>query len=141
MQVDFENDSRIQTAIRAELVGCTVRRSCSYSSLSVQQLISDGFPSLDSFLAHHYRTSAPFHVRSSFSTDDLGPVAHVLIALRFPSMMYSMDYDRILLLDGGKLVEFDTPKNLLAKPESHLSTLVAASADAEELRAIANEKI
>jgi ABC-type multidrug transport system fused ATPase/permease subunit len=52
-----------------------------------------------------------------------------------------MDYDRILLLDGGKLVEFDTPKNLLANPDSHLSTLVAASADADELRAIANEKI
>jgi hypothetical protein len=48
-----------------------------------------------------------------------------------------MDDDRILRLDGGKLVEIDTPKSLLAKPEPHLSTLVAVLDDADELRAIA----
>jgi ABC-type multidrug transport system fused ATPase/permease subunit len=52
-----------------------------------------------------------------------------------------MDYDRIILLEAGKLVEFDTPKNLLANPNSHLITLVAASPDTEELRAVANGKL
>jgi hypothetical protein len=47
----------------------------------------------------------------------------------------------ILLLNSGKLAEIDAPKNLLAKSESYLSTLIAVSADADELRAIANEKI
>ena len=34
-------------------------------------------------------------------------------------------------------LEFDSPKNLLANPKGELTKLVDASADAEELRAMA----
>lgn len=69
-----------------------------------------------------------------------------------------IDYDRIICLGAGKLVrlasrptvrskltsllyvqlEFDTPANLLKDPNSHLTALVNASADKEELIDMAN---
>jgi ABC-type multidrug transport system fused ATPase/permease subunit len=45
-----------------------------------------------------------------------------------------------MVLDAGKLVEFDTPKNLLEKEESFLRALVDESADKDELYAIAEGK-
>lgn len=38
-----------------------------------------------------------------------------------------IDADRVLLIDAGQLVEFDSPARLLAKPESHFSDLVRST--------------
>ena len=38
------------------------------------------------------------------------------------------DYDRIMVLSEGRLVEFDSPSRLLLDPNSEYSQLVAASA-------------
>ncbi len=39
-----------------------------------------------------------------------------------------MDCDRIMVLDRGLIVEFDTPSTLLANPSSVFTSLVADSA-------------
>jgi ATP-binding cassette subfamily C (CFTR/MRP) protein 1 len=35
-----------------------------------------------------------------------------------------MDSDRVLVLDQGKVAEFDTPANLIARPDSIFASLV-----------------
>ncbi|PPR04710.1 hypothetical protein CVT24_011832 [Panaeolus cyanescens] len=48
-----------------------------------------------------------------------------------------LDSDKIMVLDAGKLVEFDTPGNLLRNPKSMLSALVDNSKDSAALRTMA----
>ncbi len=48
-----------------------------------------------------------------------------------------MDYDKIIVLDAGQLVEFDSPKNLLAKEDGKLRALVNDSGDIEALEKLA----
>ncbi|EJD51854.1 hypothetical protein AURDEDRAFT_82731 [Auricularia subglabra TFB-10046 SS5] len=48
-----------------------------------------------------------------------------------------MDADKIMVLDAGHLVEFDTPKNLLKKTPGLLRSLVLESTDKNELFALA----
>lgn len=59
------------------------------------------------------------------------PAASQLSLTHFPSCQ------RILILDQGHLVAFDTPSKLLEDPESHLSILVRNSGEEKELRALA----
>jgi ABC-type multidrug transport system fused ATPase/permease subunit len=40
-----------------------------------------------------------------------------------------MDYDRILALDDGEIVEFDTPKALLQKPQGAFRGMCRKAAD------------
>jgi ATP-binding cassette, subfamily C (CFTR/MRP), member 1 len=35
-----------------------------------------------------------------------------------------IDYDRVMVLDGGRVAEFDSPKQLLSRPESIFTALV-----------------
>jgi ABC-type multidrug transport system fused ATPase/permease subunit len=42
-----------------------------------------------------------------------------------------------MVLDAGKLIEFDSPKNLLQREDSFLRALVDESADKEALYAMA----
>ncbi|QRW04429.1 ABC transporter [Ceratobasidium sp. AG-Ba] len=51
------------------------------------------------------------------------------------------DYDRILMLDGGKVVEYDTPRNLLAKGDGAFHAMCKKSGDYEELFAAANKGV
>ncbi|KAF8188324.1 multidrug resistance-associated ABC transporter [Pholiota molesta] len=44
-----------------------------------------------------------------------------------------MDADKIMVLDSGKLVEFDTPQNLLGKEKGLLRTLIESSKDKQAL--------
>lgn len=48
-----------------------------------------------------------------------------------------MDYDRILVLDGGKIVEFDTPDRLLGRTDGFFKSMVQESGEYEELAEIA----
>lgn len=48
-----------------------------------------------------------------------------------------MDSDKILVLDTGNLVEFNSPQNLLASSSSVFKTLVDSSKDRDSLYALA----
>ncbi|KAJ2661494.1 hypothetical protein IWW48_002361 [Coemansia sp. RSA 1200] len=49
-----------------------------------------------------------------------------------------IDYDRVLVLDKGKVAEFDTPKNLLQKRDGIFRGMCEKSGEIEHLLAIAN---
>ncbi|KAF7362328.1 Multidrug resistance-associated ABC transporter [Mycena venus] len=49
-----------------------------------------------------------------------------------------MDFDRIMVLDAGNLVEFDSPRALLKKENGYLRVLVEGSVDKETLYAMAH---
>lgn len=45
-----------------------------------------------------------------------------------------VDYDRILVLDNGFLVECDSPRNLLANPDSSFRKMCEHASDWEALK-------
>lgn len=45
-----------------------------------------------------------------------------------------LDYDRIMVLGGGKILEFDTPRLLVSKPDGLFREMCRASADWQELQ-------
>ncbi|KAK0480768.1 hypothetical protein IW261DRAFT_1474488 [Armillaria novae-zelandiae] len=51
-----------------------------------------------------------------------------------------MDADKIMVLEAGRIVEFDSPKNLLANSEGKLRSLVDESADKDVLYAMAEQR-
>ncbi|KAK7097994.1 hypothetical protein V1264_004889 [Littorina saxatilis] len=55
-------------------------------------------------------------VRHAFSTCTILTIAHRLNTI--------MDYDRILVMDSGTVREFDTPANLLTKPNSAFAAML-----------------
>jgi len=52
-----------------------------------------------------------------------------------------IDSDRIMVLEKGKLIEFDTPYHLLNNPNSLFTSLVNENDDAEKLKSIVAEKM
>ncbi|TFK76754.1 P-loop containing nucleoside triphosphate hydrolase protein [Pluteus cervinus] len=78
-----------------------------------------------------YKTDA---VIQSTLRNELKDVTLITIAHRLQTIM---DADKILVLDAGRLVEFDTPKNLLAKDNGTFRALVDESSDKEALYAMA----
>jgi ABC-type multidrug transport system fused ATPase/permease subunit len=74
-------------------------------------------------------------VRKNFRNTTVLTIAHRLNTI--------MDYDKVLVLDKGKLAEFDTPKNLLANPDGIFTSMVEATGpgSAEHLRKIANGEL
>jgi ABC-type multidrug transport system fused ATPase/permease subunit len=70
-------------------------------------------------------------VRKNFKDKTVLTIAHRLNTI--------MDYDRVMVLDKGKVIEFDTPANLLDNPGSIFTSMVDATgpANAEHLRKIA----
>lgn len=55
-------------------------------------------------------------IRSAFRTSTVLTIAHRLETI--------MDSDRVAVMSGGQLVEFDTPSRLLENSMSHFSQLV-----------------
>ncbi|KAF9013114.1 hypothetical protein BDQ17DRAFT_1321012 [Cyathus striatus] len=79
-----------------------------------------------------YKTDALIQdaLRSKLSSD----VTVITIAHRLETIM---DADKIMVLDAGKLVEFDTPAALLQKKDGVFTHLVDNSGDSAALRAVA----
>jgi ABC-type multidrug transport system fused ATPase/permease subunit len=73
-------------------------------------------------------------VRKNFSDRTVITIAHRLNTI--------MDYDRIMVLDKGKLIEFDSPANLLKDSKGIFTSMVDATGpdSAAHLRDIANGK-
>lgn len=62
--------------------------------------------------------------------DEMREATILCIAHRLNTII---DYDRILVLSDGEVVEFDTPANLLDRPESAFSLLCRRSGDFDQL--------
>ncbi|ORY40399.1 P-loop containing nucleoside triphosphate hydrolase protein [Rhizoclosmatium globosum] len=60
-------------------------------------------------------------LREDFKNSTVLTIAHRLNTI--------MDYDRVMVLDKGKLCEFDSPRNLLANPNSIFAALVAQTGE------------
>ncbi|XP_038050028.1 multidrug resistance-associated protein 5-like [Patiria miniata] len=63
-------------------------------------------------------------IREAFSQCTMLTIAHRLNTI--------MDSDRILVMDDGRVAEFDKPSVLLSKPDSHFSRMVAAAESSED---------
>ncbi|KZT60639.1 P-loop containing nucleoside triphosphate hydrolase protein [Calocera cornea HHB12733] len=70
-------------------------------------------------------------IRKDLQHATLITIAHRLLTI--------MDYDRIMVLDGGKLVEFDTPWTLLQNEKGYFRSLVDDSGDRDRLFAVAEK--
>ena len=70
---------------------------------------------------------------------DFGYCSILTIAHRLNTVI---DYDKILVLDKGKVMEFDEPHMLLSNPSSHLSSMVdeTGAKNAALLRSMAAKK-
>lgn len=68
-------------------------------------------------------------IREEFADSLVITIAHRLRTI--------IDYDRILVLDQGRLIEFDTPKNLLLNPDGAFRKMCESAADWEGLKASA----
>lgn len=54
--------------------------------------------------------------------------------MRARAWLTRADYDKILVLDAGSLVEFDSPRNLLLNPTSAFRLMCEQAADWEDLK-------
>lgn len=63
-------------------------------------------------------------IRQDFANCTILTIAHRLNTV--------IDYDRILVLDAGQVMEFDTPENLLSNPNSHFAQLCAETGASNE---------
>lgn len=69
--------------------------------------------------------------------DEMSNATILCIAHRLRTIV---DYDKILVLGAGEVLEYDTPWNLLDKDDSEFSQLCHKSGEYDELVAIANSK-
>lgn len=63
-------------------------------------------------------------IREKFCTHTIISVAHKLDTI--------LDYDRVVVLDGGRIIETGEPYGLLTNPKSHFSRLYASTMVTEE---------
>ncbi|KAE9391369.1 P-loop containing nucleoside triphosphate hydrolase protein [Gymnopus androsaceus JB14] len=81
-----------------------------------------------------YKTDAV--IQSSLRNELKGDVTLITVAHRLQTIM---DADKIMVLDAGRIVEYDSPKELLKNEAGHLRALVDESADREHLRRMAGK--
>jgi ABC-type multidrug transport system fused ATPase/permease subunit len=63
-------------------------------------------------------------IRKDFAGCTILTIAHRLNTV--------IDYDKILVLDAGRVMEFDSPYNLLSKPHSEFAQLCAETGESNE---------
>lgn len=90
--IDFETDRKIQTTIREEFTN---------SLLVIKLCLS--FGALSDRLSGYHSPS-----------DKLGETC-VIFCARLTYTLQVIDYDRLIILDQGKIVQFDTPYNLIQR--------------------------
>ncbi|KAL0957018.1 hypothetical protein HGRIS_003119 [Hohenbuehelia grisea] len=73
-------------------------------------------------------------IQSSLRNELAGDVTLITVAHRLQTIM---DADKIMVLDAGRIVEFDSPKELLKDENSKFRALVDESGDRDALRAMA----
>ncbi|EED77407.1 predicted protein [Postia placenta Mad-698-R] len=71
-------------------------------------------------------------IREEFSGAIVITIAHRLKTV--------LDYDRILVLGGGDILEFDTPRALITEPGGVFREMCRASADWQEIQAAAEQR-
>ncbi|KAG7450174.1 P-loop containing nucleoside triphosphate hydrolase protein [Guyanagaster necrorhizus] len=76
-------------------------------------------------------------IQSSLRNELKGDVTLITVAHRLQTIM---DADRILVLDAGNIVEYDSPSALLKKENGHLRAMVDESNDRDTLYAMAEGK-
>jgi len=76
-------------------------------------------------------------IQSSLRRELGGDVTVITVAHRLQTIM---DSDKIMVLDAGNIVEFDSPQELLKLSDGQLRSLVDESGDRELLYAMANGK-
>ncbi|GAA6015204.1 hypothetical protein JCM11491_000503 [Sporobolomyces phaffii] len=69
--------------------------------------------------------------------DEMSDATILCIAHRLRTII---DFDRVLLLDHGEVLEFDTPLNLISDPKSSFAALCEKSGEMEILREMAEKK-
>ncbi|VDB84814.1 unnamed protein product [Peniophora sp. CBMAI 1063] len=77
-------------------------------------------------------------IQNSLRTELGGDVTLLTVAHRLQTIM---DADRVMVLDAGRIVEFDTPSALLAEDAGYFKALVEESSDKEALYAMAEGKM
>lgn len=99
-----------------------------------ESLVSNSDYSLKATAAIDHDTDTM--IQSSIRTE-LKDVTVITVAHRLKTIG---DSDKIMVLDGGKLVEFDSPANLLKKEGGFFKSLVDQSGEKEELYHMAGLK-
>ncbi|KAJ7264124.1 P-loop containing nucleoside triphosphate hydrolase protein [Mycena haematopus] len=84
------------------------------------------------FEIHDYKTDSI--IQNSLRQEVLGDVSLITVAHRLQTIM---DADKIMVLDAGRIVEFDSPKELLKIKDGKLRALVDESRDQDVLYTMA----
>ncbi|KAJ7759560.1 P-loop containing nucleoside triphosphate hydrolase protein, partial [Mycena metata] len=86
-------------------------------------------------LDEDYKTDSV--IQTSLRNELKSDVTVITVAHRLQTIL---DSDKIMVLDGGRIVEFDAPKVLLKNPKGKLRALVDESGDKDNLYAMAEGK-